>query len=210
MAEFNQPAGLCLDAVDSGYYVVDSGNNALRVLQPTEPPPPPIPVPNPVIGYVTFPLVDFTPAALFNPITQQVSVFNNAVVLAIEQLDPTVETYMSYGATGSVILPPGTNTAHVVPFTDVDINQPPDMIPALNVPIIPALTLKTISEATGRPSSAALSVEIDYVTANPNIIGENAEAMTLVDVTTNAQMYYTLDGNRRRRMALPTPLATRV
>jgi len=195
VAEFNQPAGLCIDTINSGYYVVDSGNNALRVLQPTEPPPPPIPVPNPVIGYVTFPLVDFTPAALFNPITQPVSVFNNAVVLAIEQLDPTVETYMSYGATGSVILPPGTNTAHVVPFTDVDVNQPPDMIPALDVPIIPALTLKTISEATGRPSSAALSVEIDYVTANPNIIGENAEAITLVDVTTNAQMYYTLDGN---------------
>jgi sugar lactone lactonase YvrE len=193
--EFNQPFGLCVDTIDSGYYVADWGNNAVRVLQPTQPPPPPTPVPNPVIGYVTFPLVDLIPSAQFNAITEPISVFNNVVPLAIEQLDPTVETYMSYGATGSVIPPPGTNTAYVSPFTDVDVDLPPGMVPVLDVPVIPALTLETISEAAGRPSSAAVSVQIQYVTANPNIIGQNAAAVTLVDATTNAQMWYTLDGS---------------
>jgi hypothetical protein len=40
VAEFYQPIGLCLDVVDLGYYVVDTDNNVLRVLQPTQPPPP--------------------------------------------------------------------------------------------------------------------------------------------------------------------------
>jgi hypothetical protein len=40
VAEFNQPAGLCIDKINLGYYVVDTDNNVLRVLQPTQPPPP--------------------------------------------------------------------------------------------------------------------------------------------------------------------------
>ena len=147
VAQFNQPFGMCIDLVDSGYYVVDMGNNALRVLQPTVPPPPPQPVTNPVIGYVTFPLVNGLPSAQFNPITA------------------------------------------------VDIGQLPSGVPSLNVPTIPALTLESISQATGRPSSAAVSVQIQYVTANPNIVGLNPEAITLIDNTANAQMWYTLDGS---------------
>jgi len=192
-AEFNQPFGLCIDVLDTGYYVADWGNNALRVLQPTQPPPPPIPVPNPIIGYVTFPLVNNLPAAQFNPITQPISVFNNPVFLAIEQLDATVETYMSYGATGTPIPAPGTNTYHVSPFTDVDIGQQPYAVPSLDVPTIPALTLETISEASGRPSSQAVSAQIQFVTANPNIIGNDAADIVLIDITSNAQMFYALD-----------------
>jgi sugar lactone lactonase YvrE len=195
-AEFFHPFGMCIDSNASGYYIVDQGNNALRVLQPTEPPPPPTPVGSPVIGYVTFPLNSGTPSALFNPITQQISIFNNKALLAIEQLDPTVETYMSYGATGSYIPPPGTNTDYVSPFTAVDTGQQsPADVPSLDIPTMPTLTLEAISEATGRPSSAAVSVEIEYVTANPNIIGNDAADIVLSDDTTNAQMYYTLDGS---------------
>ncbi len=195
-AEFFQPFGLCVDSNASGYYVVDSGNNALRALQPAQPPPPPTPVPNPVIGYVTFPLVGTIPSAQFNAITEPVSIFNNPAYLAIEQLDPTVETYMSHGPTGSVIPPPGTNTEQVSPFTQVDVGQQlPSEVHLLDIPIIPAMTLETISEAAGRPSSSAVSVEIQYVTANPNIIGQNAEAVLLSDATTNAQMWYTLNNS---------------
>lgn len=193
VAEFRQPVGLCLDAINSGYYVVDTGNNALRILQPTEPPPPPQPIANPVIGYVTFPIVNNAPSAQFNPITEQISIFNNPVTLAIEQLDPTVETYMSYGATGTYIAPPGTNSAHVSAFTAADNGV--GSFNGLDTPIMPALTLEAISEATGRPSSAAVSVEIEYVTSNPNIIGNDAADIVLDDATVGAQMYYTLDGS---------------
>ena len=38
-------------ATDFGFFIVDAGNNALRVFQPAAPQPP---VPAPVLGYVTF------------------------------------------------------------------------------------------------------------------------------------------------------------
>ncbi|MGP8198824.1 MAG: hypothetical protein ACLQU4_04905 [Limisphaerales bacterium] len=195
-AEFFHPYGLCADLSVSGYYVVDSGNNALRVLQPTEPPPPPVPVPNPQIGYVTFPIVNGVPSAMFNPITAPVSIFNNVPILAIEQLDPTVQTYMSYGPTGSFIPAPGPSTGQVAPevFTGSDIDTPPPF-PSLDITIMPSLTLETISEATGRPSSAAISAEFDFVTSNPNIIGNDAADIVLSNATLGAQMYYVLDNS---------------
>jgi hypothetical protein len=191
-SEFFHPYGLCPDTSASGYYVVDSGNNALRVLQPTEPPPPPTPIANPVIGYVTFPFINGTPQAQFNPITSQISIFNNIPVLAIEQLDPTVQTYMSYGATGTYISPPGPSTGQVSPlFTETDVGAP--SFPGLNITIMPALTLETISEAAGRPSSDAVSAEIEFVTSNPNILGNDAADIVLINATAGAQMYYALD-----------------
>jgi hypothetical protein len=193
VAEFNQPTGLSLDAYASGYYVVDTANNALRVLQPTQPPPPPQPIANPIIGYVTFPMVNGVPSAQFNPITEQISIFNNIVTLAIEQLDPTVETYMSFGPTGTYIVPPTTNSPHVSAFT-LDDNGATSFN-GLDTPVIPNLTLEAISEATGRPSSAAVSAQIQYVTSNPNIIGNDAADIILSNDTASAVMYYTLDGS---------------
>ena len=108
----------------------------------------------PVIGYVTFPANGGTPEAQFNPITQRISVFNNPVVLAIEQTDPTVTTYVSMGPTGSSIAAPGTNTGTALVFTETDAGTLPDQTNqyALQYSIIPALTIETISEATGRPA----------------------------------------------------------
>jgi hypothetical protein len=195
VAEFEQPFGLGTDTIDSGYYVVDQGNNAVRVLQPTEPPPPPQPIPAPTIGYVSFPLVNGTPGAQFNPFTEPISVFHNAVFLAIEQLDGTVQTFMSYGPTGTTIAPPGTNTDFASVFTDEDVGLPADAIPNLNIPTIPDLTLEAISVASGRPSSPEVSAEIQFVTANPNIIGNDAADIVLSNATVGAVMYYTLDGS---------------
>jgi hypothetical protein len=102
-----------------------------------------------------------------------------------------VVTFVSYGATGSVI----SNTTSVEAFTDADLDQPlPQDVPLLNLPIIPAMTLQTISQAAGRPSSDTVSAKIQYVTATPRIVGQNAAAITLEDITTNALMWYTLDG----------------
>jgi hypothetical protein len=191
--EFNQPGGLSLDPYDQGYYVADTGNNALRVLQATQPPPPPAPIAAPIIGYVSFPLVSGVPSAQFNPITNQISVFNNAVTLAIFQNDPTVQTYLSYGATGSTIPLPNTNSPHVQPYTDANNGQ--TTFPGLPISILPALTLETLSAAPGRPTSPAVSAQIQYVTANPNIIGNDAADVVLSNATLGAAMYYTLDGS---------------
>lgn len=192
-AEFGQPFGLCTDPTDAGYYVGDVGNNTVRVLEPTQPPPAPLPIPAPVIGYVTFTQVNSEPSAQFNPFTQPVSVFNNAVQLAIEQLDGTVETFMSYGPTGSTIPPPGSNTFHVQAFTQINVGQPPP-VPTISIVTNPANTIEAVSIAPGRPTSPAVSVQVDFVTANPTISGDNSEDILFTDVTTNAAIYYTTNG----------------
>jgi hypothetical protein len=194
-AEFFQPGGLGIDAVDAGYYVVDGGNNALRVLQPTQPPPAPEPVDAPIIGYLTFPIINDSESAQFNPITSAVAIFNNPVDLAIEQLDGSVDTYMSYGPTGSTITPPGTNTDFAAVFTAADVGLLPSQVPNLNIPTIPALTLEAISIAPGRPSSPAVSADIQFVTANPNIIGSDASDIVVSNTTIGAQLYYVLDNS---------------
>jgi len=189
VAEFNQPYGICLDAIDSGYYIADEGNNAVRVLQPTVPPPPPVPVPDPVIGFITYPLVSGVPGAQFNPLTSQISVFNNTVNLAIEQLDGTVETFMSYGVTGTTLPTPTTS---VSAYTAVDNGQ--TYVQPLSFNYQPDLTVEAVSEAPGRPSSSTVSAQLQFVTANPAIIGQNSESVVLTDTTVAAQIYYTLDG----------------
>jgi hypothetical protein len=194
IAEFNYPFGLCIDTVDSGYYVVDGDNNALRILQPSQPPPPPVVIGNPVIGYVTFPLVNDLPAAQFNPITQPISVFNNIADIAIQQSDPTVETFYTEGATGSTT-PPTANSPTATIFTAEDVGLEPNQVPSSLVSPLPDLTIYAISEAQGRPSSATVSARIQFVTANPSILGNDSAAVVLTDITTNAQIFYTLDGN---------------
>lgn len=206
-SEFFKPIGICVDSNALGYFVVDQGNNAVRVLQPTKPPPPPTPVPDPVIGYVTFPVNNGTQEAEFNPITQQISVFNNVPVLAIQQNDTTVTTYLEEGPTGSVLPALTTNSPKAPVFTEADSGTLPSF--AVNyelnsnaLEIIPNLTLETYSAASGRPSSDAISAQLEFDTANPIISGQDAAAVTLFDATTNAQMWYTLDG------ATPVPGAS--
>ena len=57
------------------------------------------------------------------------------------------------------------------------------------------MTIYAISEASGRPSSPPVSVQIQYVTATPDIVGSDSADVLLTDATTNAQMWYTLDGS---------------
>jgi sugar lactone lactonase YvrE len=182
-AEFFQPFGLCVDSTASGYYVVDTGNNALRVLQPSKPPAAPTPVADPSIGFVSYSIVNNAQTPQFNPITEPV-VFNNPTNIAIEQNDSGVTTYYTYGETGSSIPTPTTasSTAPIFPQT----------LPLTNGP---DLTIYAISEVAGRPSSDTVSARIQFVTANPSIIGNNSAAVVLSDDTSNALMLYTLDGN---------------
>ena len=193
-AELRHPVGLSIDVVDTGYYFADWGNNALRVLQPTQPPPAPVAIANPALGYVIY--AGATEDAQFVPFTQPVSVFNNAVNLSVEQNDGTVETYVTYGATGTTIPAPTTNSIYEKAFVyQINEGEPPPVPLLTGVGILPAMTIKAISIAPGRPSSQAVSAEIDFITANPTITGANSKAVTLTDVTSNAQIFYTLDGN---------------
>jgi sugar lactone lactonase YvrE len=191
-AQFDSPIGLCVDPTDLGFYVADSANGALRVLQATAPLPP---ITAPEIGFLSFPLVGGSPYATFNDITGSSVVFNNTNFIAI-QADPTTETFMSYGATGSGVPLPGPDTGSSPRiYTPADNGLPPWQVPPTVVPPAPDITLYAISEATGRPSSPVVSARIQYVTATPNIVGDDCASVLLTDATTNAQLWYTFDGS---------------
>src|SRR5665213_2464903 len=194
-AEFNGPTGLAVDVPDSGYFVVDRAGNALRVVQTTQPQPP---VPSPSIGYVTFPLVLGVPSATFNNITGTTAVFNNVVDIAI-QADPTVETFFNFGPTPvnplhNTIATPGPGTGSPVIFTSADNQAPPSQVPPSVLNPAPDVTLYAVSEAPGRQSSPVVNARIEFVTANPIINGNNAAAVSFSDGTSNAVIYYTIDG----------------
>jgi hypothetical protein len=192
VAQFNSPLGLCVDPTDLGFYVADSQNNALRVLQATAPLPP---IAAPLIGYVSFPIVGGNPSATFNDITGSSVVFNNTNFIAI-MADPTTETFMTYGPTGSSIPAPGPATGSSPRiYTSADNGLGPSQVPPTVVPPAPDMTIYAISEATGRPSSPVVSARIQYVTATPGIVGNDSASVLLTDATTNAQLWYTLDGS---------------
>ncbi|HEX3716368.1 MAG TPA: hypothetical protein VH595_00230 [Verrucomicrobiae bacterium] len=197
VAQFAAPMGLAIDAPDSGYYIVDSGANALRVLQPTAPLPQ---IEAPSIGYIAFPLENGIPGAKFNDITDTSVVFDNTMDIAIEG-DPTAETYVTYGPTpvnplDNTIPMPGPTTGYSPElFSTDDVGLSQTEVPPPVIPISPDVTLYAISEASGRRASPVSSTRIQFITANPFISGDNAAAILLTDGTTNAQMWYTLDGS---------------
>jgi sugar lactone lactonase YvrE len=192
VGEFNSPIGLCPDPTDFGFYVADSENNSLRVLQATAPLPQII---APKIGYVSFPIVGGVPSATFNDFTGSSVVFNNINIIAI-MADPTAQTFMTYGPTGSVIPAPGPATGSSPQiYTSADNGLGPSQVPPTVVPPLPDMTVYAISQAAGRPTSPQVYARIQYVTANPTVTGDNAASILLTDTTLGATMYYTIDGS---------------
>ncbi len=187
-ARFSGPTGLAVDATDFGFFIVDSGNNALRVYQPSAPQPP---VPAPQLGYVTF-AIDSAGGlgSTFHATTS--AVFNNAAIIAVVAETGT-ETYMTFGTTPSNALvntiprpgPGSGSTPRIYPGDDT----PPPIVTIL--PQSPDVTAYVIGEAPGRQSSAVTSARFEFVTANPVINGDNAASLTLSDITSNALMWYT-------------------
>jgi sugar lactone lactonase YvrE len=189
VARFAYPVGLAVDAVDSGFYIVDSGNNALRVLQPSAPQPP---ISAPVIGYVIYPATANPPySSVFVPTVG--GTFNNSLSLVIEQDGGPLSGVTTYYTFGSPSLL-GTNSqaATVYPgdgYSSLIIG--PSII---NFPNSYDVTLYAVSEESGRQPSAVTNAHFLFITANPQIIGDNAANVQLTDATDNALIYYTIDG----------------
>ncbi|HEY3860800.1 MAG TPA: chitobiase/beta-hexosaminidase C-terminal domain-containing protein [Verrucomicrobiae bacterium] len=189
-AELSSPIGVCADPADFGFYVADSANNAVRVLQPTAPLPA---VPAPVFGYVTFP-ASANPANTSIFVASSSAIFNNITNIAIEA-DQGSETYISFGPTGSVIPRPGPGT-DTPPIYPGDGNNPSEIASA----IAPGagtndITIYAISVQSGRQSSPIVSARFQFITANPSVAGNNAASLLINDPTAGADMYYTIDGS---------------
>ena len=194
VAELDNPVGLAVDSINNAYYVVDRANNALRRLQATAPQPP---VGDPQIGYVTFvaPPGGGAAVSVFNVATNET--FFNPAIIAIKA-ETGVQTYMTFGTTPpnayvNTIPTPSPTTGTSPQIYAGDGNPPSATLPTVLQPAADE-TMYVISESPGRAASDIVSARFRFVTANPYIGSINAEQVPLTDTTTDAVMWYTLDG----------------
>ena len=194
-AESRLPVGVAF-ANDGTVYTTEDYYHLVRKVTATglpQHPPPLPPVPAPAIGWVDYTLPPNEIVSVLR--TAQPFVFNNDVVIAIQGTDGT-ETHYTAGVT-----PVGIDTIPDPSATDGSTPPPyhdgmfPYQVPASLVPAGPDITVKAIGVQAGRPSSLVVSARFQFKAANPVITGENAALFTLSDQTTNAQMWYTVDGS---------------
>jgi hypothetical protein len=194
--ESRLPTGVIF-APDGTVYTTEDYYHLIRKVTSTglpQPPPPPPPVPDPAIGWV-----DFTvpPAEIVSILrTTQPFIFNNDVIIAIEGTAGT-ETHFTYGATpvGVDTIPNPSPTVGSTPPGYRDGLFPNQVPPSILPVIIPDVTFKAIGTQPGRASSAIVTARFQFKVANPLITGNNAALFTVTDQTTNAVMYYTIDGS---------------
>ncbi len=152
------------------------------------------PVPDPQIGYVDFPATTFP---VYSSVFHQEAsfIFNNDDSPIIILGTAGSQTYYTYGATGTNSIPdPTTNSASApVGYTD---GMAQSQVAIYNVnPHLPDFTIKAMgAKQDGSPNSSIASGRFQFVTANPNISGDNAAQFHISDVTDNAHLYYTIDG----------------
>ena len=56
------------------------------------------------------------------------------------------------------------------------------------------MTIYAISEEAGRQPSGVTNAHFQFVTANPQIVGNNGADIQLLDLRSAALIYYTVDG----------------
>jgi len=178
------------------YYVVtalnasgESSNSVEAVV--TVPLPP---VPDPLIGYVNFVIVNSTESSVLQHGLASYDLNNDALIVI--QGTPGTSTYYTYGFTTNVsAVPNPTNSSGSVPSDYVDGLQPFQVTPYVIAQVAPSVTIKAIGmKSDGSPNSAVAATTFNFITGNPVINGLNAALFTISDVTTGAQLYYTLDG----------------
>jgi DNA-binding beta-propeller fold protein YncE len=159
-------------------------------------PPPPPQVPAPQIGYVDFPATS-TPVpytSVFHPVSSFV-LNNDASIVSLGTIGS--QTFYTYGQTptsGSIPDPTSASASAPVGYQD---GMSASQVAYYSVAqILPDLTIKAIGEKPdGSPNSAIVQARFQFITANPILNGNNAAQFTVSDLTTNAEMWYTMDGS---------------
>ena len=168
----------------SNYYVVSAENaggaspNSAEVLAVPLTPPPPAPI----IGWFDYQPF-YQPLTVLYPVA--IATYNNDELLAIDPVTNGVSTY--YTTDGST---PALTNGATPPFYQNGLGyaQP---LPATTTPV---LTIKAINIDSLGQVSPVTTAEFLFQVANPTITGNNAGQFTVSDLTTNAQLYYTVDG----------------
>jgi hypothetical protein len=180
------------------YYVVtalNAGGESLPSNEVSATPPLP-PVPNPQIGWVTFPPPSFT--SVFNVGSQSGVTFNNDVPIVIIGAAGS-QTFYNYADTTNFtsITNPAAPPHHLAPSGYADGLSLSSVTNLTVAEILPNLAIKAIGEQAGHPNSAVVPVLFQFVVAEPFIpvTATNIYSFTITEITTNASLYYTVDGS---------------
>lgn len=190
-ARLNSPLGLAGDVLSGAFLVIDSANRGIRRIQQTAALPP---VSNPRVGYVV--LEEDSLGNLSARLTEVVhQVFNNEVPIQIVA-EAGVSTFYTFADTPTNVFidtvpNPTSASTQATSFTEGGTTLPGSII----ANVLPDMTIKVQSSQGGRVSSDIVSARFQFKTANPEVVGDNAAAFTLNNLTTNAQMFYTVDGS---------------
>jgi hypothetical protein len=158
------------------------------------------PVPDPQIGYVDFPATSLPIAytSVFHPVSSFVA--NNDVPIVIVGTVGSLTFYTSGSTGGSIPDPTSSSASAPVGYQDgMFASQVAYYATGVGPCDVPKgdLTIKAIGEKPDgcSPNSAIVQARFQFITANPIITGDNAAQFTVSDITTNAQMWYTVDGS---------------
>jgi len=180
------------------YYVVSAlgaGGESANSAPPWAVTLPMPPVPDPIIGYVDFPPTGSAtpPTSVFHPVSSHV--LNNDTLIVIQGVEGS-QTFYTYGPTpASGSIPDPTTDDPSAPSGYQDGLSPIEAAFYRVAEIMPDLTIKAIgTKADGSPNSAIAQARFQFITANPVITGNNAAQFTVSDLTTDALMWYTVDG----------------
>jgi hypothetical protein len=137
--------------------------------------------------------------SVFHPVSSFVA--NNDVPIVIVGTAGSLTFYTS-GSTGSSIPDPTSASASApVGYQDgmfaSQVAYYTTGVGPCNVLPKGDLTIKAIGEKPDgcSPNSATVQARFQFITANPIITGDNAAQFTVSDITTNAQLWYTVDGS---------------
>jgi hypothetical protein len=202
--EARLPMGIAMN--QGTLYVTEDYYHVIRTVTAASlpvPPQAPAQVGAPLIGYATFSINSLGyVVANFNPLSgTSVGVFNNDQVFVVYNTNQNVQTYLTYAPTPTVgtIPDPTTNSPTVsYPFTNgisySSLGQLPGGIYGNMVPVSGQTTIKAISASLGAPISDVAVANVAYIVGNPTVSGGNAAQFTVSSTTTNATIYYTIDG----------------
>ncbi len=162
----------------------------------------PTPPPAPRIGWYDYELQGLEDVSVLHPIT--IATYNNDVDLAIDPITNGISTYYVYGAKPLTNVPSATSGSSTPPpYQD---GTPAFGVKPLPVFQTPDLIIEAINiDSIGQQSPITQS-ELIFKVANPTVTGFNGAQFAVSEITSNALIYYTLDGTDPNPTNLPSTI----
>ena len=209
-ATFSRPVGLSRVAGSQSFLITDSGGNSIRVYSVNTIPS--VQTAAPKIGWLDFP-IDLVTGRIyprFNDITGAgAKTFYNDPLIVFMQSDDA-KVYYTTGPTNldNVAAPTKTSGRPKLFPSGATMAQVPSQGLQLLWPDVFVKAYADKDDGASRPSDT-VHAEIRLEVAQPDVIGKNSAALVISCDTTNADIYYTLDGSTPDRNSTNSTKLTR-